>query len=196
MKRRLARTTIAALAAGLAWGVAGGGAILGPGTALAQRVGGPDGASPQAPKMTAETFAQSAANAQRFEMESAKLALAKSQNPAVRAYAERMLRDHKAASDKLASALKDSGGAAAPSPRLDALGQQFLDQLQRTDDGQFDHLYMQTQAQMHQQALNIGRSYSLSGDNGSLKTFASEMMSQAQAERDDARKLDATLSKS
>ena len=131
--------------------------------------------------MSADKYVQSAAMSDMFETQSSKLALQRSQNPDVKAFAQRMIDDHTQSTQKLTGLLQSASVSTAPPPRgLDGTHQHMLQQLQSASGGQFDRLYMQMQVKGHQEALKVQEGYSRRGDNDQLKTFASDASSMVQ----------------
>ena len=83
-------------------------ALAGP--ALAQPMAAPPGAAPMMAPMTAAQFRQMAMMSDMFEIESSRLALARSNRPAVQSFARQMIEDHQTTSAAL------NGGVAMGPP--------------------------------------------------------------------------------
>jgi len=148
---------------------------------LAVVIGGPPAsANDDAPRMlvaaatgmTTSDFVQKVAISDMFEVESSKLALERSKDPGVRAFAQEMVRDHTMSTNKLKETIKSAHVDAAPPSSLDDTHQKLLSQLQKSSD--FDRDYMKIQMQGHENALKLLQDYSQGGDNDALKKAATQ----------------------
>jgi putative membrane protein len=138
---------------------------------------------------TAQDFVTKASIAGRFEIESSKLALTKSSNPDVKAFAQQMIDDHTQASQDLAVAAKPSG--AQPADALDDKHQKKLDKLNDLSGKKFDKEYISCQTKAHKKAVSLFSDYAKSGDDASLKDFASKTLPTLQGHLDHVKKLKA-----
>jgi putative membrane protein len=86
------------------------------------------------------TFVRALALGGLAEVELAKLAAQKASNTAVRDFAQRMIRDHSEANDKLASLAK-ANGIALPD-QFDSEQRSMRDRLQQAGKTEFDHAYI------------------------------------------------------
>lgn len=118
-------------------------------------------------------FANAVAASDMFELESAKLALAKSSDTDVKGIAQMLQRDHTQSTADLKSAA--SGAGITVTPALDAEKQGMLDALNAASGADFDKLFMNQQRTAHQKALMLLQNYSQSGDNDALKAFAAKV---------------------
>lgn len=87
-----------------------------------------------------------------------KLALEKAQNPAVKAYAQRMIKDHGMLEDSLHAMMRRQNITPAPSPlsnQLESQTESAMQRLQGLSGAEFDRAYMQVMVQSHQEALNM-----------------------------------------
>jgi putative membrane protein len=109
----------------------------------------------QAGKISAEDeeFLTKAIQAGAAEVQISQLALEKSLNEQVRGFAERMVRDHTAANQKLLS-LAEAGGNSPPT-EMDQKHQAIFQQLSQLSGEEFDRQYMQGQVQDHQAAVKL-----------------------------------------
>jgi len=114
--------------------------------------------TPPAPSI----FVKKAALDGMTEVEAGKVALKKSQDPAIRSFAERMVSDHGRANEELASLAK-SKGIAAPKA-LDAEHKSMLDALKSKSGGEFDHAYAEHMNMDHSKAIALFESASGSND--------------------------------
>lgn len=123
--------------------------------------------------LAAPMFMQMAASSDQFEIRSSQLALQRSNNPAIRAYAQMMIDHHTRTTATLAQAAQ-SAGLTPPPPMLMANHEQMLQQLQATPPESFDMAYRDMQVMSHQQALDLMRNYANGGDNATLRTVAAQ----------------------
>jgi predicted outer membrane protein/sporulation protein YlmC with PRC-barrel domain len=142
--------------------------------ALAQTTA-PASNPPAAGAMTSQSvnaaeFVNNAANSDMFEIQSSQLALNKTQDSRIREFAQHMVQDHTAASDKLKAAAQ---GQTVPTT-LDQEHTQMLQQLQQASGNDFNSSYVQMQMNGHQKAVSLFESYAQNGDNAQLKQFAQQ----------------------
>jgi putative membrane protein len=117
-------------------------------------------------------YVANAAISDIYEIESSRLALAKSQSAGVKALAKQMIADHTATTNALKplAAQPEVGRAlpTEPDPRHQAL----LDTLKATSAGAFNKAYLEQQASAHQEALLLHGNYAEQGDKAAVKAFA------------------------
>ena len=116
-------------------------------------------------------FAQASASSDQFEILSAETALTQSTNPDVRAFASRMLQDHR----QLGQALRDAAarsGLKPPEMAMSADQAQLLGALQGVSGNEFDTLYVKQQMLAHRSALVVEQMYAKSGDDRNLRQLA------------------------
>jgi putative membrane protein len=125
--------------------------------------------------VSSEAFVRDAAIGDMYEVAAAELALERSKDARVRAAAEKILADHKAASAKLKT-LVDGGKAPGPLPtEMDERRKGMMDNLRGASDADFDDRYLDQQTMAHHEALTLFRGYAELGDNPDLKAFAGEV---------------------
>jgi putative membrane protein len=139
--------------------------------------------------LSADKFVQKAAMSDLFEVESSKLALQRSQNEDVQAFAQRMIDDHTQSTRKLTGLLQSASVGTTPPNNLDRAHQHMLQQLQNESAARFDRLYMRIQVKGHQDALKLQQGYGRHGDNDQLKSFASEAAPMVQDHLTQARRI-------
>jgi putative membrane protein len=108
------------------------------------------------------TFVKKAAVAGLTEVEAAKLALAKSQDPSIRSFAQRMVTDHTKANVEL-SGIASAKGLDAPK-KPDAEHQAMLDALASKSGKEFDREYSQHMNMDHSKAIALFEGASKSSD--------------------------------
>ena len=130
----------------------------------------------EAAPMTAQGFVNAAAASDRFEIESSKLAAASASSAAVKSFATKMISAHTASTAKLKSALAGMSPALTPDDTLNPDQQTKLDNLKTLKGADFDSAYASAQVAAHQAALDALNGYAASGDNPTLKSFASGLV--------------------
>ncbi|TCT02411.1 DUF4142 domain-containing protein [Aquabacter spiritensis] len=144
--------------------------LLGPAVSMALL---PTAAQAQTRSMlSGVTFVETAGISNLFEMESSALALKKSENPQIRAYAERMSRDHAEIMSRLKSAAAEAYGQIPIPTELDARHEAMIEKLNAAQGTDFDMLYVQLQTQAHHAAVGVYAAYATDGDQSVLKSFA------------------------
>lgn len=181
------------VAAGAATGAAAGGAVAGPpGAAVGAVTGaaagaaaGLAGAAIEAPAIAlgavtapfggpgyvdAWTFRRNAVSSNLFEIQSSQLALQRSRNPAVRAFARRMIADHTRAMAVMAPFNYDI------QPALEPREAAMLQQLSTAGGRNFDRLYARMQVMSHQQTIALFNTYAQTGEWYELRQVAGQML--------------------
>ena len=133
----------------------------------------------------APTLAQAAASTQTadfvrkasigniFEIESSKLAVARTSAKEVKNFALMMMADHTQLGDQLKKTLASSDTGLSVAEKPDDQLQKTLDSLKAAPTTAFDNLYVQAQSKAHDDAVSLFADYADSGDNMDLKNFAS-----------------------
>jgi putative membrane protein len=116
-----------------------------------------------------QTFVEKAAVSGMTEVEAAKIALSKSQDPAIRSFAERMVQDHTQANTEL-KGIASTKGIDVPS-KPDAKHQAMLDRLAAKTGADFDREYSQHMKMDHSKAIALFEGASKSSD-GTVANFA------------------------
>lgn len=142
-----------------------------------------------AAEMGPETrFVTKAAMGGLFEVEASKLALQKSTNPEVLAFAERMIKDHTAANAQLKAIARRHGNGEIVARKLDKKHQEKLAKLSASDD--FDDDYLDMQEDAHEKAIDLFEDYAAMGENPELKAFAQKTLPKLRAHEDHIDKID------
>src|SRR4051795_4061991 len=147
--------TFAALTAALATPVAAQGVVSAP--------------APLLFPMTSEGFRAMALQSDSFEIQSSQLARQRSRNPAVRSFAQRMIRDHSRTSQAL-------GVPAGTAVALDARHASMLNQLASASGRTFDALYGQMQVMAHREAVAMFGAYAQGGLDPAMRAFAQQVL--------------------
>ncbi len=118
---------------------------------------------------TSNDFVNDAAAGGITEVEAGKLALEKSSSADVKTFANRMIKDHDAANEKL-TALAHKLDIEVPDSAT--LTQQAKQKVMEMRDDSFDKAYAANQVQAHKDTVALFQKEAASGDNAELKAFA------------------------
>jgi putative membrane protein len=124
--------------------------------------------------MMASDFASTIAGSDMYEIAAGKLAQTMATNPDAKKFGAMLVTDH----GKSSTMLKAAVGAATPAVTLPttmpAELQAKVDALKAAKGAGFDKLFVEQQKDGHQKALEALKSYAASGDQPSLKKFATD----------------------
>jgi putative membrane protein len=137
---------------------------------------------------TAATALPLAASSNLFEIESSQLALQRSQSPAVKEFATRMVADHTLVASKMKAVLSDAQ-ITPPPEKLNAKHQKVYESLKAAQGPAFDKAYIEAQYNAHVEAVNLCAAYAKNGDNARLKALAAELLPALQRHLDHVSKL-------
>lgn len=138
------------------------------------------------------TFVQQAAQTGLTEIEAAKVALARSQDPGIRSFAQRMVKDHGKANLELAS-LATLKGIQAPKS-LDAEHKAMLDDITSKTGADFDRSYSEHMQMGHTKAVALFEAAANSPDEA-VSGFAKKTLPVLREHRELAGKLGGATSK-
>jgi putative membrane protein len=145
-------------------------------------------AAPAMATPSTSTFLTNTAVANLFEIESSKVALAKTKNDKIKAFANLMVTDHTGAGTKFKQAVADAK-LTPPAEKLDAKHQALLDDLKKKDSATFDTAYVKAQHDGHVETVAMFEAYAKGGDNARMKQFANEMLPTLKAHLDQVSKI-------
>lgn len=120
---------------------------------------------------TSQDFVTQAVISDMFEDQSSKLALEKSDEK-TKAYAQKMIEDHKKTSDELKSVVQTGDMKLNLPTALDSSHQSKLDKLKSLSGEDFTRQYHDDQVTAHKNATDLYKRYAEGGDNAALKAFA------------------------
>ena len=127
-----------------------------------------------APSPATETYLRAAGEGDLFEITSSQLALQRTQNPEVRAFATMMIDHHTTGTNTLLTAAGRAG--VAPPPVVLGPGKQALiEELGGAVGFEFDRVYVQQQLAAHNEALALLAGYAAAGDTPSVRTAAGKL---------------------
>lgn len=115
-------------------------------------------------------YVQMAASSDMFEIQSSQLAMSRAQTPAVRQFAEMMVREHTQLSQQLMAAARASG--MAMSPTMLPMHAEMLARLQAMSGAAFEAEYGRQQLMAHEMAVALHSNYAARGDTPALRTVA------------------------
>ena len=123
-----------------------------------------------------EDFIKDVAQASQVEIESSKLAITKAANPEVKAFAEKLVKDHTEASAEL-MALVHSKNAMWPAddPGLKAKKQKH-ESLQTLTGAEFDKEYLEDMISDHESAMALFGKQSAMGKDARIQAFADKTL--------------------
>lgn len=137
----------------------------------------------------APDFVTKAAMSDMYEIEAAKVALARSKNADVKKFAQMMIDDHTKSTNNLKAAIAASGLTLTPPAALDDDHAKKVQDLKDKDAADFDKDYLNDQVDAHQAALDLMQRYANDGDNASIKGFAATTAPVVQGHYDQAKQL-------
>jgi putative membrane protein len=123
-----------------------------------------------------QTFANTAAASDAFEIATSKLAATAAKSTAVKTFATKMIDAHTGSTTKLKGIAAGLTPPITPDPTLSADQQKKLDDLKGLNGASFDAAYAAAQVEAHQTALDGLKAYAATGDVPQLKTFASGLV--------------------
>ncbi|MBU3972138.1 MAG: DUF4142 domain-containing protein [Alphaproteobacteria bacterium] len=105
-------------------------------------------------------YIPSAAIGDMYEIQSADIALERSENARVRELAQMIKADHTAASESMKAMVPQAAPDAAPPTELDERRQGMIDNLRSASAADFNMAYIDQQIAAHQEALTLHRGFS------------------------------------
>jgi putative membrane protein len=134
-----------------------------------------------------KTFVTKAAQGGMTEVELGKLALSKSQDANVRAFAQRMVTDHGKANAQLAAIAKSKN---VPVPKtLDAEHASMVKELQSKSGAAFDSAYGEHMRHAHDKTIELFEGEAKTPSDGDLAEFASQKLPTVREHKQMAQKL-------
>lgn len=134
----------------------------------------------------AEDFIEEASAMGLAEIETAQKALQESENAEVRAFAERMIKDHGAANEKLAGIASDKGVELSDDAKLMDRARALL--LEVREGESFDAAYANNQVSAHERTIELFERATRSED-AEVASFAKETLPKLKEHLEEARKL-------
>ncbi|MES2034302.1 MAG: DUF4142 domain-containing protein [Pseudomonadota bacterium] len=127
-----------------------------------------------ADESAAPDFVAKAATSDLFEIASSKVALERTKNAEVKAFAQMMIEMHTQTTADLKSAITDSGLVLTPPTVLPEDKAEDVAELRTAEAADFDKDYLDDQVDGHQATLDLMTRYAQDGDNAVLKAAAAK----------------------
>ena len=135
-----------------------------------------------------QQFLETAASANKFEVESGRLAAQKATDPQLRAFGEQMVADHAKAGQEL-QALAARKGVTLPIAMSDA-HQKKLETLREEQPGKdFDQEFRDQMVDSHEQAVSLFEDTAKDAKDPEVKSFAAKLLPTLQHHEDQANAL-------
>lgn len=152
-------------------------------------------AAPMAPGIPAvpiatQAFVDAAASGDAFEIAESRLALTRSGNADVKAFASKMIAAHTESTARMEKAAATAMPAIIPDAALTPAQRTKVDALGTLSGAAFDKRYAADQVEAHRNALAAMRHYAADGTVPALKTLAGELAPVVQSHLDMAGKLE------
>ncbi len=127
------------------------------------------------PAPSGQSFADTAAKSDAFEIAAAKLALTNASSPKVKAFANDMIKAHTGSTAKIKAAAAKASPAITPDPTLTGEQNDDLADLGKLKGADFDKAYIDGQIDAHDDALELMQNFAKDGDVAPLKEAAGEI---------------------
>jgi putative membrane protein len=131
----------------------------------------PPSPPPAEAKTSAMPYVMAAGMSDLYEINSSQVALQKTQNPAVRKFANMLIMHHQKTTAATVKAAGKAGLTPTP-PALDPGAAASIAELQSASAPDFDRIYIGQQIPAHQAALDLHQSYASGGDQAPLRASA------------------------
>ena len=153
----------------------------------------------------ATQFRAKASASDAFEVLSSQIALTHAVDPRLKSFAQMMIDDHTASTDKLVAlggiskaSLKakmkpGADGKYAANDLLDSDHANELNSLDSKSNADFDKTYIDDQVKGHENAVSLLEDYAKNGDNAKLKAFATSILPTVRAHLAKAQGLQASI---
>ena len=123
---------------------------------------------------TTKAFVANAAMGDIYEIEAARIALARTKSPGVKAFAQMMIADHGKIDAQLKKIVAENSIDAPIPTDLDARRTGMINNLKASGDSDFDLAYLHQQLATHVETLDLMKGFQNHGDNDALKKAAEE----------------------
>lgn len=124
-------------------------------------------------KLDDKEFAQKASACSMAEVNLSELAVRYAHDPEVKKFAQRMIRDHKAAGQKLIR-LANAKSLRLPA-KMDDEHQKLFDKLQTLKGAEFDKCYIEAMVKDHEEAVKMFESKAKDGKDAAIKRLAADL---------------------
>ena len=144
-------------------------ALAGAATAVSAQT--PPPPPPAEAKVQADPYVMAAGRSDLYEINSSQVALQKTQNPAIRRFANMLITHHQKTTAATLKAARQARLTPTP-PMLDPGATASITELQTATPADFDRIYLAQQVPAHQAALDLHQSYGANGDQAPLRASA------------------------
>ena len=127
-----------------------------------------------------QSYVQAVVSGYLFKLQSAKLALNRSRNPAVRAHAQSLYNDYSQLMSRTSTML-EAAGLTPPSLMLQPQHFRMFNDLQIADSAQFDETFQKLQLKTYLQSIELHQRYATSGSIAALRTLARQAFAMEQS---------------
>jgi putative membrane protein len=134
-------------------------------------------------------YSNLAAATDRYKIESAELALERSENDEVRRLAQAIIADHRRSTERLRAAAAQRQPPLALEPALSDDQQRDMDTLRGASGGDFDRIWALQQVGAHEKALGLVTGYLATADDQAMADHASAVVGPMQQHLTEARSL-------
>lgn len=124
-----------------------------------------------------------------FEIKSGQMALSKSKNELVRAYATRSVAQHTKGVEMLARNRTEAGVSMAPDEDVRKIADDAMARLNSAQGAEFDTAYANAQVRVQNAAVDQYGAYAQNGKSGPLRRYAQEVLPDQQALQELAKRL-------
>ncbi len=150
----------------------------------------------QAQEDETQEFVKEATVSNNFEIASSELALERSQNRAIRRFAEHMIEDHRKAGQDLEKAAGDTELGVGTRETLDKKHAGMMQELGDARGAEFDRLYVEMQVAAHDEAVDLFEDYVEEEDaSAPVQRFARETLPVLEEHERQVRQLDRTMAR-
>jgi putative membrane protein len=139
--------------------------------------------------VSTDTFVQHLALNDIFEIALSRLALQKSSNSEVQAFANRMIKDHTSSTERLGAILKAGNINIVLPTQIDPDHEKIIQSMQGMTGSEFDHTFARVQQQAHEKILLVLTRYRDGGRDKDLQAFATEIAKVVERHLADSKKL-------
>ncbi len=181
---------IPALSTLAAVSVAFGGLMVGAAASAQNATSAQSGASTPRTAHADSSFLKEAAEAGFAEMDAGKLALQKSSSAEVKAFAQKMVDEHKKADSELQSLAATKGVSLPTDATMVAKGKAKI--LEKRDGTGFDHAYAENQVSAHKDAVALFEKAAKNAKDADVKAWAAKTLPTLQHHLQEAQALEAS----
>lgn len=123
-----------------------------------------------------EEFVRKVALGNTFEIETSELALDRSGDEGIKAFAQKIIDDHERADDNLEKAVEVSEANIDIDDDLDTKHETLYEELKDISPLRFDDRYLEIQRTAHKETVALFADYAANGDNAQIQQFAKDTL--------------------